>query len=275
MCSWVRGINLQYMLYCNKQVQKFSLDLNFSKHCISLHFIFSRYFYICKYSVYLQHFTKVRVLMYVVLIWAVSFFVHMPNHVGWGMVRYSSNFQFCTFDADHLSYSVYYASYLFLAIIVTAVFYVKLYLVLRKSVLPRQLLLGKKELIKSAMLSNNASSEMSVKDELRLAKASFKIFVAFLIFWAPVTVLILLAMGDKIPNWAYLYAALAAHSNSTLNVFIYYIENKTFRRAITSIFVGKARSSSALNSLLMHSNNKSSKNFIACSSTLPNQSHYV
>lgn len=231
-----------------------------SNKSLALNCFCFRYFYICKYNFYIKHFTKWRVFTYVVAIWALSFFVHMPNHIGWGMVRFSSNFQFCTFDADHVSYSMYYASFLFLAIVVTAVFYVKLYLVIRTTILPRQLLIGKKQQnLKNALTNNNVSSEMSVRDELRLAKASFKIFVAFLIFWAPVVVLILLTMGDKIPPWAYLYSALAAHSNSTLNVFIYYFENKTFRRAIKLIFRKKYRSNDASNSFI--SNSKTAKFF--------------
>lgn len=219
--------------------------------------MFCRYYYICKYGTYLKHFTKIRIILYVVAIWLVSYFVHMPNHIGWGMVRYSTNFKFCTFDSDHFTYSLFYAAILFLAIAVTAIFYIKLYLVIRSSHLPRQLLIKRKSI---PTVSCFGSFNANLIDELRLAKASFKIFIVFLIFWAPVTVLILISLGDRIPEWVYLYSALAAHSNSTLNVFIYYLDNRIFRNAIKKLLC--PRRINLLTAKLINSNNNCVNNNI-------------
>jgi len=38
-----------------------------------------------------------------------------------------------------------------------------------------------------------------------------------------------------VPQWVFLYAALLAHSNSTCNVFVYYVENENFRLALKSL----------------------------------------
>uniref|UniRef100_A0A915JLQ3 G-protein coupled receptors family 1 profile domain-containing protein n=1 Tax=Romanomermis culicivorax TaxID=13658 RepID=A0A915JLQ3_ROMCU len=74
-----------------------------------------------------------------------------------------------------------------------------------------------------------------LRDELRLINASFKIFLVFLIFWAPVIVVILFFRDRtyyNVPNSVYLFSALLAHSNSTCNVFIYYWANNAFKKFV-------------------------------------------
>lgn len=177
----------------------------------------------------MRHFTKRRIILYVLLIWTLSFAAHAPNYFGWGSIQYSSHFQFCTFDSDHKIFSYYYASFFLISILVTAIFYLKMYLTIRKTCLPRQLIVRKQ--------NRRSCNEINLADELRLVKASFKIFIVFLIFWAPVTVILLAPHSYKqvIPKWMYLYAALAAHSNSTVNAFIYWFDNDSFRSAMEKI----------------------------------------
>lgn len=236
-----------YFLFCNQHWY----IISFHAQAVSKRQFF-RYYYICQYSSYLNYFTKQKTVMYITLIWLFSYCAHLPNHIGWGTVRYSSHFQFCTFDSDNQLYSYFYASFFLVSIIVTAIFYLKIYLTVRKSNLPRQLIVGKK---------GRSPDEMNLVDEMRLMKASFKIFVVFLIFWAPVTILILSPFKELFPNWVYLYAALAAHSNSTLNVVFYWFDNETFRVAVKNIVIQK--SSNEQISMIKNNRNLSDSNFLA------------
>jgi len=95
--------------------------------------------------------------------------------------------------------------------------------------------------------STRSNAEMSLIDELHLIKASFKIFLIFLIFWTPVVIIILFFRHPSyhVPQWVYLYAALLAHSNSTCNFFVYYRENKAFRRALSRLVPSLERSLSS------------------------------
>uniref|UniRef100_A0A915I1U7 G-protein coupled receptors family 1 profile domain-containing protein n=1 Tax=Romanomermis culicivorax TaxID=13658 RepID=A0A915I1U7_ROMCU len=231
-----------------------------------------KYYYICQYRQYLKYFTSTRISIYSLLIWLVSFSIHIPNHVGWGSVRFSAHFQFCTFDSHHHTYPFLYASTIAAAIVLTAIFYTKLYCRIRKTNLPRQLILGLKRkksvddcssfqpirrnvqsttvlvageyprypksmLVfnceRNSLTINPLAQRKKVADELRLIKASFKIFLLFLIMWFPVVVVILFFRDQSrwnVPESVYLFTALIAHSNSTCNVFIYYYDNCSFRK---------------------------------------------
>lgn len=176
---------------------------------------------------YTIYFTPFRIGLYITSIWLLSFIVHLPNHFGWGTTRYSFMLRYCTFDTDLFSYLYFYSAVLVLAIIMAFIFYLKIYLVLRKSTLSKSLITGHKQ------DASNQSSAMS--DEIKIIKTSFKIFILFLITWSPLCTLFLLHLMDEIPPWLYLYAALAAHGNSTLNFIVYFIENEMFRKAMKGI----------------------------------------
>uniref|UniRef100_A0A915KDY9 G-protein coupled receptors family 1 profile domain-containing protein n=1 Tax=Romanomermis culicivorax TaxID=13658 RepID=A0A915KDY9_ROMCU len=72
----------------------------------------------------------------------------------------------------------------------------------------------------------------ALKEELQVIKASFRVFILFLISWAPVAVLILVHPGSGVSRGVYIYAGLMAHANSTLNFLIYFLANDTFRGAL-------------------------------------------
>lgn len=78
--------------------------------------------------------------------------------------------------------------------------------------------------------ANETENLRAVKREIRIVKTSFKIFIAFVCFWTPTALLILLGTSDYVPKPVYLYSLFFAHSNSTLNFFIYYIDNEQFKQ---------------------------------------------
>lgn len=89
-------------------------------------------------------------------------------------------------------------------------------------------------------------SERNLSNEIKLAKTSFKIFIIFVATWSPTALLILMGINGFIPLSVYLYAVLLAHSNSTFNFFIYYVDNEMFRTGFKNVLkkmVGKKTNS--------------------------------
>uniref|UniRef100_A0A915K0C3 Uncharacterized protein n=1 Tax=Romanomermis culicivorax TaxID=13658 RepID=A0A915K0C3_ROMCU len=101
------------------------------------------YFYVARISDYHKHFSREHIIFYVCSIWMFGYAVHVPNHLGWGEVRFSQLFHFCTFDTESLSYKLFYGGMLALAIVLAFVFYAKIYLVLRHTTLARHMILNK------------------------------------------------------------------------------------------------------------------------------------
>lgn len=177
---------------------------------------------------YHQYFTTRRITFYISTIWIFSVLAHLPNHIGWGQIRYSFMLRYCAMDTDLFSYAWFYAAALIVAIIVAFVYYLKIYLVLRKSTLSKTMIIGHKQ-------DSSADHASAVSDEIKIIKTSFKIFVLFFISWSPLALLFVIHMGDKVPLYVYLYSALAAHCNSTLNFIMYFIENNQFRKALKEL----------------------------------------
>lgn len=136
--------------------------------------------------------------------------------------------RYCATDTDLFSYALFYAAALLFAIVVAFVFYFKIYLVLRKSTLSKALIIGRRQ-------STTTEETHALADEVKIVKTSFKIFILFFITWLPLALLLMFHMGDIVPSWVYLYAALSAHGNSTLNFIMYFMENDQFRRALKEI----------------------------------------
>lgn len=201
----------------------------------------------CKFGDYVRYFTTDRIIIYVVTIWFISFFTYFPNHIGWGKIRFSYMIRLCTFDTDLMSYTYFYATVSTIAIIITFIYYLKIYLVIRRSKLClRVMLKNVSEHFKSETYDDVsvdcgliASCLPMSMDELKIVKSSFKIFLTFLITWCPLCILFFIHYNVQIPPWVYLYAAMLAHCNSTLNFFVYFVENSLFRREFTRIFALK------------------------------------
>uniref|UniRef100_A0A915IS76 G-protein coupled receptors family 1 profile domain-containing protein n=1 Tax=Romanomermis culicivorax TaxID=13658 RepID=A0A915IS76_ROMCU len=234
--------------------------------------------WIAKYHVYLKHFTKTRVAVYLLSTWFMGFSIHIPNHIGWGQVRFSHMLKLCTLDTDLHSYAVFYACVLLAAILVAFLFYVKIYVNLRHSKLAKSVIVGTKTRNAGQIISNvemtgkidnvemvitgkidnveitgawqrkrayNSKAEtqkvhakedskrkQNLKTEIQVIKASFRVFVLFLLTWSPIAVLLLVHIGAKVPSYVYVYCGLLAHANSTLNFLVYFLANEVFRRSL-------------------------------------------
>lgn len=182
-------------------------------------------------------FTKKNTSLFVASIWITCFLIHFPNYVGWGSSKFSTGYQMCTRDMEVQSYSVFFGSMMLSTIGVTFIFYCKIYQTTKKSYLSVKIITGHQNNRDHMEQQDHAVHRCSVTffNELKLAKTSFKIFVVFVIFWMPSVILTLIGIRDFVPTAVYLYSLLMAHSNSTLNFFVYYIDNAIFRGGFNSL----------------------------------------
>ena len=83
------------------------------------------------------------------------------------------------------------------------------------------------------------------KQEVKLAKTLFLVFIAFCFCWTPYGILVLVDIKDTAHKAWYLFAILFAHTSSTLNFLIYGITNQSFREGykcfLRRIFRGRGR----------------------------------
>uniref|UniRef100_A0A915KM77 G-protein coupled receptors family 1 profile domain-containing protein n=1 Tax=Romanomermis culicivorax TaxID=13658 RepID=A0A915KM77_ROMCU len=107
-----------------------------------------RYFYIGQYGDCVIYFSRKRVLFYIFATWSFSFLIHLPNHLGWGQTRYSFMLRFCSIDTDLLSYAIFYSALVILALIVSFVFYVRIYHLLRSTNLAKRIIIGPENLLR-------------------------------------------------------------------------------------------------------------------------------
>uniref|UniRef100_A0A915JFF5 G-protein coupled receptors family 1 profile domain-containing protein n=1 Tax=Romanomermis culicivorax TaxID=13658 RepID=A0A915JFF5_ROMCU len=199
----------------------------------------SRYFYIARPQIYNNYFTAKHFFCYTVAIWLLSVAGHLPNHFGWGTVHVSQMLYYCTVDTELQSYRLFYASLLVLAIVIAFVFYARIYAVLRKSTLAKNMILRKSGMSNADI--NSKTRMAGVQEETKMIKATFRIFILFFIFWAPIATLFLLNVRRYLPAWVYMYAALLAHCNSTLNFFIYFLQNDNFSKALKKMLPFRLR----------------------------------
>lgn len=133
---------------------------------------------------------------------------------------------------DEFSYSLFYGSCMILAMLCTFHFYNKVFSKIRRSKAVQRMINGGEVAAGNGAQENAIGGGMdfhTLKKEMRLVKTSFKIFLLFVCLWSPTAGLILLGPNRFIPKPIYLYSLFFAHSNSTLNFFIYYVDNVEFR----------------------------------------------
>ena len=68
-----------------------------------------------------------------------------------------------------------------------------------------------------------------LRNDIRLAKTLFIVFIAFCLCWAPYALICLIDKYDTIHNAWYAFSVLLAHASSTLNSILYAVTNRGFR----------------------------------------------
>ncbi len=96
----------------------------------------------------------------------------------------------------------------------------------------RNAIVPKDSMSKEAKTKRNKEKKAKAKEmrnEIRLARTLFLIFVCFCICWSPYALLCLIDRYDKVHKIWYSLAILMAHASSTLNSLLYAVTNRTFR----------------------------------------------
>ncbi len=96
----------------------------------------------------------------------------------------------------------------------------------------RNAIVPKDSMSKEAKTKRNKEKKAKAKEmrnEIRLARTLFLIFVCFCICWSPYALLCLIDRYDEAHKIWYSLAILMAHASSTLNSLLYAVTNRSFR----------------------------------------------
>ena len=179
---------------------------------------------ICYHTVYPRVFTKKSTPIMCVCIWLLSFFVHLPNHFGWGEVHYDKKTLVCSFNRTaSFSYTIF---LIFMGIgipnIITTLCYLKIFLFVRAQ---------------RKKISTNENSQSRSNRSVRLALTLFIIYVVFLCCWSPYMLVIFIDMSDTYSVDIYGTVAMLALLNSCVNTIIYGATNRNFRNGYIRLFI--------------------------------------
>lgn len=194
-----------------------------------------RYFYIGQYSTYLKYFTSAKMIIYLVALWVFCIAICLPNHFGWGKVRFSQVLNFCWLDTETYSYLAFYTIIKIMAIFISLYFYSKLYSTIRHSSLAVRMITKKDQKAEPGDIKrclHETLNDKNMNEEMKIIAVSFKIFVLFSVCWSPLIILFLLTAVYSGPTWLYLFASFIGHSNSTLNFVVYFWDNNVFKDAL-------------------------------------------
>ena len=76
-------------------------------------------------------------------------------------------------------------------------------------------------------ISNNVTRYS--QESMKLARTFFLLFMTFTICWTPFALLTFLDYSNKAPQEVDMFLVIFAHSNSSINVFLYGLSNNHFR----------------------------------------------
>lgn len=178
-----------------------------------------------------------------VSVWIVIYLIELPNHVGWGDLRFSRLFV-CTF-ANHVhSYALFYVLFgVFFPLSVCFICYLGIYLRVKDSRLTRNRILYSShkdtESPPTDATPNSANilpvpltSSISKKfyDDLLIIKALFRVLIIYVVMWLPLVSLIVLHLEHDVSYLWYILVLLTAHGNSSVNYMVYALTVEHFRR---------------------------------------------
>ncbi len=175
----------------------------------------NRYVYIVRHQYYRKIYTRITTPIMCVSIWICAFLFQLPNLVGWGGHGFDRKIVSCTWDrvANRANALFTVLVCIMMPVIITAITYLSIFLYFRKCSKQVEIL-----------QSNNNSSQR------KLAKTLFITFFIFVSCWSPYALLVLFDANDEFPDIVYMLAGIMVYTNSSVNFFVYWITNPSFRR---------------------------------------------
>ncbi|XP_077341117.1 melatonin receptor type 1B [Lithobates pipiens] len=181
----------------------------------------NRYCYICHSFVYDKLFTAWNTMLYVCLIWALTFLATVPNFFV-GSLEYDPRIYSCTFvQTASSSYTITVVVIHFIVPITVVTFcYLRIWI----------LVIQVRRKVKSETKPRMKPSDF------RNFLTMFVVFVIFAFCWAPLNLIGLAVsinpakVAPKIPEWLFVVSYFMAYFNSCLNAVIYGLLNQNFRK---------------------------------------------
>ncbi|OWA50001.1 putative Melatonin receptor type 1C [Hypsibius exemplaris] len=199
----------------------------------------NRFVLICHWEHYEKIYTRRNTVIICLAVWVVIYLIELPNHVGWGDLRFSDLFFVCTF-ANHVhSYALFYVLVgVFTPLSVSFFCYLKIYLKVKDSRLTRnRILKGGSESDDNARQRHDTVPDTSrpnsmtrkFYEDLKIIKVLFRVLIIYVLMWLPLVILILIHIANDIGYTWYILVLLCAHGNSAVNCVIYAATIKEFR----------------------------------------------
>ncbi len=189
-----------------------------------------RYIHICHVARYPKLFNRRSVPLLVISLWLIALVVTVPyfdfpNSLGTYGYRYGA--RQCTWNYKGSYFRSYFLIGLGLVVpmIIIPYCYVNIYIFVKKST--HRLLMHRRKSPAALMWKNT---------DLTIVKTVGAIWVTFVVMWTPYTANILFNVYDTWPDWFLKTGTALGVSNSSINVIIYGIMNKNFRRSYSVVY---------------------------------------
>ena len=183
---------------------------------------FSRYLIICHNNFAKKYLTLRNSVLCCVGLWVVAFLMEMPNFLGWGGHYFDPAASACLWDREtSLSYTMFmvFVGVGLPAVLIAICNFAVYYYVHKKEI----------KVAPSSGRLAAASVARSSRMSLRLSRTFTVIFIAYVAFWLPYSIIILLDFFYTSRPVAYLYSLLLAHMSSSINSLLYAATNRDFR----------------------------------------------
>nr|QVK45871.1 G protein-coupled receptor [Proales similis] len=190
-----------------------------SASLISMGFLaLNRYLAMTRPDTFVRLFSPAKTLLICILTWILAVMSDVPNFIGFGDHVYDQAANLCIFNRSNRRFTVFFAvvSFVIPGIGIT-VCYAQIYRLIYSS---------RKQLKVHNRICRNT---------VRLTRCLSATFVAFILCWAPIIVLIELDHFVGISPVLINYGFLLAHSNPALNPLLYFAFNSNLRDACQSL----------------------------------------
>ncbi|XP_054763606.1 melatonin receptor type 1B-B-like [Lytechinus pictus] len=186
----------------------------------------NRYVIICHWAKHSTNYNRKTVSLMLVAIWTISFLIALPNIVNWGGYRFDWKTMVCTADmAIDYSYTIYFSGMAFgIPLFIIMYSYVRIYYYAWKS---------------SSRLKRVAEEDgLSLRhaNDMKLVRSVLIIIVVFVSMCAPYALTVIIDRHTVAHRNMYIFSALLAHTNSSINCVIYAATNRNFRQGYLYFF---------------------------------------
>lgn len=191
----------------------------------------NRYILIAWPSLYSKIYTKIKVALYISIIWGFSYGLQIPTLLGqWGYYGFDEKLGTCSIMKDkngHSSKTFLFVIGFALPCIIIVICYAKIYWVVRSS--------------HKRLQQHSTDGNRYKRSEMKITKMVLVIFVCFLVCYLPIT---LVKIFDSEVNHAPLHVLsyLLIYMSSCVNPVVYVTMNRQYRQAYLDTLLCKSNS---------------------------------